>query len=66
MVAITYGIARLIAGKNAQQGDMPRQSWLSRFLAAMMYSREMQARRQIHMHTSLMSLGESAEQRVGR
>ena len=61
MVAMTYGIARLIAGKNAKQGGMPRQSWLSRFLAAMMYSREIQARREIHMHTSLRLLSERGE-----
>lgn len=56
MVAVTYDVARVAAGKTAGRtaSAVPRKSWFARLLDAMIASRMAQARREIAMHTQLL------------
>jgi hypothetical protein len=56
MVAVTYGAARVAAGKSAERADSaaPRKSWFTRVMDAMRESRLQQARRELAMHAHLL------------
>ena len=59
MVAVTYGVARVAAGKaepQAKRADRaaPAKSWFARFIDALIESRMRQARREIAKHVHLL------------
>jgi hypothetical protein len=63
MVAVTYGVARVPAGKAEPKAEptskraqkvAPAKGWFARFLDAVMEARMQQARREIALHARLM------------
>jgi hypothetical protein len=59
MVAVTYGVARVTAGKAEPQAKRanrtaPAKSWFARFFDALMESRMRQAHREIAKHAHLL------------
>jgi hypothetical protein len=59
MVAVTYGTARVAAGKaeaKSQRAEKaaPAKGWFARFIDAVMEARMQQARREIALHARLL------------
>jgi hypothetical protein len=59
MVAVTYGVARVTAGKAEPQAKRanrtaPAKSWFARFFDALIESRMQQARRELARHVHLL------------
>ena len=65
MVAVTYGVARVLGTSTAEaKVAAPRKSGWARFLDALIQSRMRQAQREIRMHIPLLPF--SLEERGGR
>lgn len=59
MVAVTYGVARVPTAKPAAKAGraetaVPRKSWFTRFMDALIEARMRQARREIARHSHLL------------
>ena len=59
MVAVTYGVARVAAPKNAGgRASSPRKNVVTRFLTALMEARLRQAHKEIVRHAHLLGHGD--------